>query len=81
MLKFSEIFEFPKEKFRKIPILKEFEWFEWFEWFGPSPTEPFNSGPDSLGQSGGLGQHFLHVANHVEGALRLRAVKLLQFSR
>ena len=29
----------------KIPILKEFEWFEWFEWFGPSPTEPFNSGP------------------------------------
>ena len=43
MLKFSEIFEFSKEKFRKIPILKEFEWFEWFEWFGPSPTEPFNS--------------------------------------
>ena len=38
------------EKFRKIPILKEFEWFEWFEWFvwfewfGPSPIEPFNSG-------------------------------------
>ena len=31
MLKFSEIVEFPKEKFRKIPILKEFEWFEWFE--------------------------------------------------
>ena len=31
MLKFSEIFEFSKEKFRKIPILKEFEWFEWFE--------------------------------------------------
>ena len=29
----------------KIPILKEFEWFEWFEWFGPSPIEPFNSGP------------------------------------
>ena len=46
MLKFSEIFEFSKEKFRKIPILKEFEWFEWFEWFGPSPTEPFNSGHD-----------------------------------
>ena len=44
MLKFSEIFEFSKEKFRKIPILKEFEWFEWFEWFGPSPIEPFNSG-------------------------------------
>ena len=44
MLKFSEIFEFFKEKFRKIPILKEFEWFEWFEWFGPSPIEPFNSG-------------------------------------
>ena len=44
MLKFSEILEFSKEKFRKIPILKEFEWFEWFEWFGPSPTEPFNSG-------------------------------------
>ena len=43
MLKFSEIFEFSKEKFRKIPILKEFEWFEWFEWFGPSLTEPFNS--------------------------------------
>ena len=40
MLKFSEIFEFSKEKFRKIPILKEFEW---FEWFGPSPIEPFNS--------------------------------------
>ena len=32
MLKFSEIFEFSKEKLRKIPILKEFEWFEWFEW-------------------------------------------------
>ena len=31
MLKFSEFFEFSKEKFRKIPILKEFEWFEWFE--------------------------------------------------
>ena len=44
MMKFSEIFEFSKEKFRKIPILKEFEWFEWFEWFGPSPIEPFNSG-------------------------------------
>ena len=29
----------------EIPILKEFEWFEWFEWFGPSPIEPFNSGP------------------------------------
>ena len=42
MLKFSEIFEFSKEKFRKIPILNEFEWFEWFEWFGPSPIEPFN---------------------------------------
>ena len=40
----SEIFEFSKDKFRKIPILKEFEWFEWFEWFGPSPIEPFNSG-------------------------------------
>ena len=40
MLKFSEIFEFSNEKFRKIPILKEFEW---FEWFGPSPIEPFNS--------------------------------------
>ena len=46
MLKFSEIFEFSKEKFRKIPILKEFEWFEWFEWFGPSPIEPFNSAFD-----------------------------------
>ena len=44
MLTFSEIFEFSKEKFRKTPILKEFEWFEWFEWFGPSPIEPFNSG-------------------------------------
>ena len=43
MLKFSEIFEFSKEKFRKILILKEFEWFEWFEWFGSSPIEPFNS--------------------------------------
>ena len=30
----------------KIPVLKEFEWFERFEWFGPSPIEPFNSGPD-----------------------------------
>ena len=50
MLKFSEFFEFSKEKFRKIPILKEFEWFEWFEWFGPSPIEPFNSdhGRDSV---------------------------------
>ena len=48
MLKFSEIFEFSKEKFRKIPILKEFEWFEWFEWFGPSPIEPFNSGTTAL---------------------------------
>ena len=46
MLKFSEIFEFSKEKFRKILILKEFEWFEWFEWFGLSPIEPFNSGCD-----------------------------------
>ena len=45
MLKFSEIFEFSKETFRKIPILKEFEWFEWFEWFGPSPIDPFNSVP------------------------------------
>ena len=44
--KFSENFEFFKEKFRKIPILKEFEWFEWFEWFGPSPIEPFNSVQD-----------------------------------
>ena len=43
MLKFSEIFEFSRENFRKLPILKEFEWFEWFEWFGPSPIEPFNS--------------------------------------
>ena len=43
MLKFSEIFEFSKGEFRKISILKEFEWFEWFEWFGPSPIEPFNS--------------------------------------
>ena len=48
MLKFSEIFEFSKEKFRKIPILKEFEWFEWFEWFGPSPIEPFNPGGSRL---------------------------------
>ena len=48
MLKFSEIFEFSKEKFRKIPILKEFEWFEWFEWFDPSPIEPFNSPRDHL---------------------------------
>ena len=51
---FFEIFEFSDEKFRKIPILKEFEWFEWFEWFGPSPIEPFNSdevhsGPDGDG--------------------------------
>ena len=46
MLKFSEMFEFSKEKFRKNPILKEFEWFEWFEWFGPSPIEPFNSAGD-----------------------------------
>ena len=48
MLKFSEIFELSQEKFRKIPILKEFQWFEWFEWFGPSPIEPFNSGQDAL---------------------------------
>ena len=48
MLKFSEIFEFSKEKFRKIPILKEFEWFEWFVWFGPSPIEPFNSAADRV---------------------------------
>ena len=48
MLKFSEIFEFSKEKFRKFPILKEFEWFEWFEWFGPSPIEPFNSEQDQV---------------------------------
>ena len=56
MLKFSEIFEFSKEKFRKIPILKEFEWFEWFEWFelfGPSPIEPFNS--DAQAQLGAGG--------------------------
>ena len=44
MLKFSEIIEFCKGKFRKIPILKEFAWFEWFEWFDPSPIEPFNPG-------------------------------------
>ena len=50
MLKCSEIFEFSKEKFRKIPILKEFEWFEWFEWFGPSPIEPFNSEADWSGR-------------------------------
>ena len=61
MLKFSEIFEFSKEKFRKIPILKEFEWFEWFEWFGPSPTEPFNSGRDRA-----------HA--RVQAAARLRAL-------
>ena len=41
MLKFAEFFEFSKENFRKIPILKGFEW---FEWFGPSPIEPFNPG-------------------------------------
>ena len=51
MLKLSEISEFSKEKFRKIPILKEFEWFEWFECFGPSPIEPFNSAPDRCGQA------------------------------
>ena len=48
MLKFSEISEFSKENFRKIPIVKEFEWFEWFEWFGPSPIEPFNSGSNHI---------------------------------
>ncbi len=48
MLKFFEIFESSKEQFRKVPILKEFEWFEWFVWFGPSPIEPFNSGPEPL---------------------------------
>ena len=52
MSKFSEIFEFSKEKFRKILILKEFEWFEWFEWFGPSPIEPFNSGASCQGARG-----------------------------
>ena len=41
---FRIFFEFSKETFWKIPILKEFEWFEWFEWFGPSPIEAFNSG-------------------------------------
>ena len=41
-------FEFSKEKFRKIPILKEFEW---FEWFGPSPIEPFNSASYRRGAS------------------------------
>ena len=45
MLKISEIFEFSKEKFRKIPILEEFEWFEWFD---PSPIVPFNSGRADL---------------------------------
>ena len=43
MLKFSDFFEFSKEKIRKIPISKEFEW---FEWFGPSPIEPFHSAWD-----------------------------------
>ena len=35
--------------------MKEFEWFEWFEWFGPSPTEPFNSGPADWEAGGELG--------------------------
>ena len=65
MLKFSEIFEFSKEKFRKIPILKEFEWFEWFEWFGPSPIEPFNSGRD-------------HDALAVEGDPRVALLRALR---
>ena len=64
MLKFSEIFEFSKEKFRKIPILKEFEWFEWFEWFGPLPIEPFNLGLDHsplmIAQERGSEGHTLH---------------------
>ena len=63
MLKFSEIFEFSKENFRKIPVLKEFECYEWFEWFGPSPIEPFNS--------------VLH-AHHLDAVLRLRGVLHLQ---
>ena len=67
MLKFSEIFEFSKEKFRKIPILKEFEWFEWFEWFGPSPIELFNSGADVVGPP----RHERRVEGlHVEEARR-----------
>ena len=57
MLKISEIFEFSKEHFRKIPILKEFEWFEWFEWFGPSPIEPFNSDSDTACRRGTERRH------------------------
>ena len=56
MLKFSEFFAFSKEQFRKIPILKEFEW---FECFGPSPIEPLNPGPRPdvrrLARRGGAG--------------------------
>ena len=67
MLKFSEIVEFSKEKFRKIPILKEFEWFEWFEWFGPSPIEPFNSAVDGARPPVEVGQR---VAERDLGCVR-----------
>ena len=84
MLKFSEFFEFPREKFRKIPILKEFEWFEWFEWFGPSPIEPFisvaSSGrPDFSASAGGfdapsdcffLSSRMFNSENYVKQRLR-----------
>ena len=64
MLKFSEIFEFSKEKFRKIPILKEFEWFEWFEWFGPTPIEPFNPGRRAAQEGARSRLAALELRNH-----------------
>ena len=56
MLKISEIFEFSyfsNEKFRKIPILKEFEWFEWFEMVrnGSNGSVPRRSNLSTLGSA------------------------------
>ena len=59
MFKISEIFAFSKEKFRKIPILKQFEWFEWFEWFGPSPIEP----ESTLRRT--LARRRVHASDHI----------------
>ena len=84
MLKFSEIFEFSKEKFRKIPILKEFEWFKWFECFGPSPIEPFNSGAHRRGRGprghpGALaGQGLLRGSPHRREFFRRHCLQLPQ---
>ena len=79
MLKLSEIFAFFKEKFRKIPILKEFEWFEWFEWFGPSPIEPFNSARRRVGAGRlDLGPAAVRQERHGAPELRLEDLQNLQ---